>query len=206
MPLRVGRGCSPGCRRDARSSRSPPGSRARPTRQGHEPDSLGIEHDAGRFAATQLADAGVPLPSGWRRLGDHPRRGLVLELPRRHRTGRGARLAVPRQRRAGVAAPLPPTWVADRPPPRPGRAVRSAGSVAACSPAGCRTPPSGPGSRPSTPVGQAGSSTTYSGWSLAILTSRDHDDDPGGGGDGGELRLVWPSSFRVAERNTKIAW
>ena len=80
MPLRVGRGCSPGCRPTDGYSRSTlvPGP---PTRQGHEPDSLGIEHDAGRFAATQLADAGVPVPSGWRRLGDHPRRGLVLELP-----------------------------------------------------------------------------------------------------------------------------
>ena len=82
-----------------------------PTRHGHEPDSLGIEHDAGRFAATQLADAGVPVPSGWRRLGDHPRRGLVLELPE------GTEPAdvldwLFRANDVLASTPLPPTWVA----------------------------------------------------------------------------------------------
>ena len=82
-----------------------------PTRHGHEPDSLGIEHDAGRFAATQLADAGVPVPAGWRRLGDHPRRGLVFELP----DGTEPAAVLDWLFRASdvlASTPLPPTWVA----------------------------------------------------------------------------------------------
>lgn len=52
-----------------------------PTRHGHEPDSLGIQHGAGPHATEQLVEAGVTFPSGWRRLSDHPKRGLVFELP-----------------------------------------------------------------------------------------------------------------------------
>lgn len=52
-----------------------------PTRHGHEPDSLGIQHGAGPHATEQLVEGGVTFPDGWRRLSDHPKRGLVFELP-----------------------------------------------------------------------------------------------------------------------------
>jgi hypothetical protein len=42
------------------------------------PDELGIQHATGTKALARLADAGVPLPPGWRKVEDHPRRGLVV--------------------------------------------------------------------------------------------------------------------------------
>lgn len=45
------------------------------------PHSLGIEHGSGGHAVTRLADGGVALPPGARRRQDHPRRGLVIEVP-----------------------------------------------------------------------------------------------------------------------------
>lgn len=45
------------------------------------PTSIGIQYASGPRALTRLADAGLTLPSGWRRLQDHPRRGLVLAVP-----------------------------------------------------------------------------------------------------------------------------
>jgi hypothetical protein len=43
--------------------------------------SVGIQHAAGPKALDGLARAGLPLPSGWVRLADHPRRGLVVRVP-----------------------------------------------------------------------------------------------------------------------------
>lgn len=43
--------------------------------------SLGIEHGSGPQALARLGDAGLPLPAGWLRAGDHPRRGLVVTAP-----------------------------------------------------------------------------------------------------------------------------
>jgi hypothetical protein len=53
-----------------------------PAEPGRSPaiDSVGIQHGAGPRAVDQLADAGLPVPAGWRRAADHPGRGLVLEL------------------------------------------------------------------------------------------------------------------------------
>lgn len=51
------------------------------TRKGVEPDSIGLQHAGGPKARFRLADLGVPVPAGWRVLADHPRRGLVIELP-----------------------------------------------------------------------------------------------------------------------------
>lgn len=51
------------------------------TRKGIEPDSIGLQHAGGPKARLRLAELGVPIPTGWRVLADHPRRGLVLELP-----------------------------------------------------------------------------------------------------------------------------
>lgn len=53
----------------------------RPGRRGRRPDELGIQHATGTKAAARLADAGFPVPPGWRVRQDHPRRGLVVEPP-----------------------------------------------------------------------------------------------------------------------------
>ena len=81
------------------------------TRHGHDADSIGIQHDAGRFAARQLEEAGVVVPSSWRRMADHPRRGLVFEFP----DGIDAADILEWLFKASdvlSTAPLPPTWVA----------------------------------------------------------------------------------------------
>ena len=48
------------------------------TRQGLQPDSIGIQHAAGTRVLGRLTGAGVGLPEGWRLVQDHPRRGLVV--------------------------------------------------------------------------------------------------------------------------------
>jgi hypothetical protein len=52
-----------------------------PKRNGVSPDSIGLQHRGGPKARFTLADAGTPIPQGWKVLSDHPKRGLVLELP-----------------------------------------------------------------------------------------------------------------------------
>jgi hypothetical protein len=42
---------------------------------------VGIEHGAGPKALDRLSERQLPLPDGWRKLADHPRRGLVLAAP-----------------------------------------------------------------------------------------------------------------------------
>lgn len=44
---------------------------------GHRP-SLGIEHGSGPKAIERLAERDLPLPPGWLKVVDHPRRGLVV--------------------------------------------------------------------------------------------------------------------------------
>jgi hypothetical protein len=56
-----------------------PGERKR--KGGVEADSIGLQHRGGPKARFALADAGVSIPTGWKLLADHPKRGLVLELP-----------------------------------------------------------------------------------------------------------------------------
>lgn len=46
-----------------------------------EPATIGIEHSKGPRALEQLADAGIHLPASWRKLQDHPKRGLVCAVP-----------------------------------------------------------------------------------------------------------------------------
>jgi hypothetical protein len=48
------------------------------TRQGVQPDSIGIQHAAGERVLGRLASAGLTLPDGWALVQDHPRRGLVV--------------------------------------------------------------------------------------------------------------------------------
>jgi hypothetical protein len=45
---------------------------------GVQPDSVGVQHAAGTRVLARLATAGLTLPSGWRVVQDHPRRGLVV--------------------------------------------------------------------------------------------------------------------------------
>jgi hypothetical protein len=47
--------------------------------QGRSPASVGIQHSQGVRAVATLAERNVAVPNGWRRLQDHPKRGLVLE-------------------------------------------------------------------------------------------------------------------------------
>jgi hypothetical protein len=51
----------------------------RTDRRKPEPAALGIEHATGIKAIARLTASGHPLPEGWRRLQDHPMRGLVVE-------------------------------------------------------------------------------------------------------------------------------
>ncbi len=50
----------------------------KPTRQGVQPDSIGVQHAAGARVIGRLASSGLALPEGWRLVQDHPRRGLVV--------------------------------------------------------------------------------------------------------------------------------
>lgn len=46
-----------------------------------EPQTIGIQHGAGRKAVDRLATVDITVPVGWRVMQDHPRRGLVLAVP-----------------------------------------------------------------------------------------------------------------------------
>ncbi len=42
---------------------------------------VGLQHAAGAHVARTFRDLGLPLPDGWRISQDHPRRGLVVQVP-----------------------------------------------------------------------------------------------------------------------------
>jgi hypothetical protein len=42
---------------------------------------VGLQHASGPHVAWRLRDLGHPVPEGWRVTQDHPRRGLVAEVP-----------------------------------------------------------------------------------------------------------------------------
>jgi hypothetical protein len=46
-----------------------------------KPTTVGLQHASGPRIAWQLRDAGLPVPEGWRVTQDHPRRGLVAQVP-----------------------------------------------------------------------------------------------------------------------------
>ena len=46
-----------------------------------EPTTIGLQHAAGPKAADRLRTLGVGVPSDWRVVGDHSRRGLVVLVP-----------------------------------------------------------------------------------------------------------------------------
>jgi hypothetical protein len=82
-----------------------------PKRHGVSPDSIGLQHRGGPKARFTLAAAGTPIPHGWKVLSDHPRRGLVLELPKETDPETVVQWLV---RAAVVLSPmtLPDQWVA----------------------------------------------------------------------------------------------
>ncbi|MFN2606508.1 MAG: hypothetical protein ABR511_01235 [Acidimicrobiales bacterium] len=49
--------------------------------EGFKPTTVGVQHAAGGRIVRRLADAGLPVPAGWRVTQDHPTRGLVAEVP-----------------------------------------------------------------------------------------------------------------------------
>ncbi len=42
---------------------------------------VGVEHGVGPKALDRLADAGAPLPAGWRKVQDHAKNGIVVHPP-----------------------------------------------------------------------------------------------------------------------------
>jgi hypothetical protein len=59
----------------------PLGTWSAPSANGREPSTIGIQHAQGPKVLQQLAGSGLALPEGWRRLQDHPKRGLVCAIP-----------------------------------------------------------------------------------------------------------------------------
>ena len=49
--------------------------------RGAKPTTVGLQHASGPRVAWRLRDSGLPVPDGWRVTQDHPRRGLVAEVP-----------------------------------------------------------------------------------------------------------------------------
>lgn len=45
------------------------------------PTTVGVEHASGTKAAARLRDRGHAVPAGWRVRQDHPKRGLVVQVP-----------------------------------------------------------------------------------------------------------------------------
>lgn len=85
-------------------------------KRGDEPASVGLEHPAGRFAVRQLRDAGCPIPSGWKVVVDHARRGLVLSVPTGDDPGRDQELILSwliRAARQLSFEPLTGNWQAE---------------------------------------------------------------------------------------------
>lgn len=76
-----------------------------------DPDSIGLQHRGGPRARATLAENGSPIPTGWKLLTDHPKRGLVIELPPDVEPEDIVRWLVTAAR---VLSPtvLPDTWVA----------------------------------------------------------------------------------------------
>jgi len=48
---------------------------------GFGPTTVGLQHAAARRVVKGLAEAGLPVPAGWRVTQDHPSRGVVATVP-----------------------------------------------------------------------------------------------------------------------------
>lgn len=80
-------------------------------RRGLEPDSIGLQHPGGQKARIRLGELGLPIPEGWRLRADHPRRGLVVELPEGTDPGTAVAWLLPAAM-ALSSIRLPERWVA----------------------------------------------------------------------------------------------
>lgn len=58
----------------------PEGSWLPPAKPGR-PVQIGVSHNHGPKAVDHLTERGHPIPPGWRKAMDHPKRGLVVEVP-----------------------------------------------------------------------------------------------------------------------------
>jgi hypothetical protein len=77
--------------------------------KGRNPATVGIQHGQGPRTIARLAEDGIALPEGWRRLQDHPKSGLVLATtPADDAAGLGAVLAW-LLRATGALCPVPRT-------------------------------------------------------------------------------------------------
>lgn len=54
---------------------------AHPAGRAVKPTTVGLQHASGPRVAWRLRDLGQPVPDGWKVTQDHPRRGLVAEVP-----------------------------------------------------------------------------------------------------------------------------
>jgi hypothetical protein len=52
-----------------------------PAGRAPKPTTVGLQHASGPRVAWRLRDLGMPVPEGWKVTQDHPRRGLVAEVP-----------------------------------------------------------------------------------------------------------------------------
>lgn len=52
-----------------------------PAPDGKGPTSLGVQHPTGRKVGKELGEAGLRPDPTWKGIQDHPKRGLVLEIP-----------------------------------------------------------------------------------------------------------------------------
>lgn len=77
--------------------------------QGHQ---LGFDHGSGRHAAQRLREAGVEFPAGTRVVQDHPRRGLVIEVPSTTRADELARILLQTSSQLTIIA-LGDRWIAE---------------------------------------------------------------------------------------------
>jgi len=46
-----------------------------------KPTTVGLQHATGPRVVSRLRELGLPIPDGWKVTQDHPRRGLVAEVP-----------------------------------------------------------------------------------------------------------------------------
>ena len=95
-----------------------------------KPTTVGLQHASGPRVAWRLRDLGCPLPDGWRITQDHPRRGLVAQVPADADNRavidwllRAATLVctVPIDRSLGGLGPRRPALTVPAEPARPGR-------------------------------------------------------------------------------------
>lgn len=56
-------------------------SAATSSKRGSGRSSVGVQHGSGPRALARLGEVGLPLPAGWIKVMDHPRRGLVATVP-----------------------------------------------------------------------------------------------------------------------------